>query len=126
MNTFWPLRRNPPLPSGLARVVISIEFEPAFGSVMAKQNLMSPAQPPGSRRRFMSSLACLAISPIVMVGPTTRLSSGMPLFASPSMNSSISVMPWPAPPYASGTMTPRKPSSVICRYSSAGGSLFSA
>jgi len=79
-------------------VVISIEFEPALGSVMAKQKRISPAQPPGSRRRFMASLACLAIRPIVIVGPTTRFSSGMPLFARPSMNSSISVMPWPAPP----------------------------
>ena len=79
-------------------LVISIELEPAFGSVMAKQNLMSPEQPPGRKRRFMSSLACLASRPMVMVGPTTRFSSGMPLLASPSMNSSISVMPWPAPP----------------------------
>ena len=62
----------------------------------------------------------LAMKPRLMAAPTTRLSSGMPLFDNPSRNRCISTMPWPAPPYCSGTMVPTNPSSAIRWYKASG------
>ena len=77
MKVFSPDRLNR-LPRRLASVVAFIVFDPAPGSVIAKQNWISPRQAAGSSSFLWNSLPWLAIWASDMVGPTTIIKSGMP------------------------------------------------
>ena len=96
-------------PSRRGAVLISCEFEPASGSVIANAMVSDPSARPGSQRCFCSSVPNLPITVPQIAGETTIISSGQP--AAPSSSSTIdsSTMPPPPPPYSSGRLTPRKP-----------------
>ena len=95
------------------------ELDPASGSVMAKDILISPVAKPGSHRCFCASVPNLAMMVAQMAGDTTMINRGQPAAASSSVTMASSVMPMPPPPYSSGTLTPRNPASpTACQSSS--------
>ncbi len=87
--------------------MISCEFDPASGSVIAKAIVVDPSASPGSQRCFCSSVPNRVITVPQIDGDTTIISSGQP--AAPSSSSTIdrSAIPPPPPPYSSGRLTPR-------------------
>ena len=60
------------------------EFDPASGSVIAKDMMISPLAMPGSQRTLSSSLPKVWMIVPQMVGETTVISSGQPAAASSS------------------------------------------
>ena len=106
MKTFRPLRTYPS-PSRPATVDSRWKFEPASGSVMAKQTLSVPSAKPGRNARRCAGVPCFATTVAAIAGDTTSSSSGQPAAASSSHTIASSVMPPPPPPYSTGTLTPR-------------------
>jgi hypothetical protein len=90
-------------------VVISCEFDPASGSVIANAMIEEPSARPGSQRCFCSSVPNRAITVPQIAGETTIISSPHPAAPSSSQTRESSTIPPPPPPYSSGRFTPRKP-----------------
>ena len=108
MYVFWPRRRQPPPAAGSTVVPRRCAFDPAPGSVNAKQKRPLPAAIPGSHAARCASVPCRAtIVPAIAV-EMTSLAAGKPPAASRSEARHSSSMP-PAPPCSSGSPSPVRP-----------------
>jgi hypothetical protein len=118
MKTFWPLSLYTE-PSRVARVVIRNAFEPASGSVIAKQKRLLPDAMSGRKRFFTSSLALRTMQAVSMAVTTI---SALPRPRAPisSTASAMGRSPMPFPPYSSGTRQPMIPISAMASHSSRG------
>lgn len=97
-------------------------LSPAFGSVTAKQARSWPAISGGSQRRFCSSLpnTTTGCRPKMFMCTADAPDSPAPLAAMVCIISAASVMPSPAPPYASGIAMPSQPLAASAAWNSCG------
>lgn len=117
-----PLRADPVL-LGHEQVVFSLVVSsPVLGSVTAKHIFSASDSTGGIMRCFCSSVPNRLIGSRLNTGPWIVEAAVMPPPASATACIMIaaSVMPRPAPPYASGIATPSQPASAIALWKLAG------
>ena len=121
IQTFWPETKYFSACFS-AFVLICFVLSPVFGSVTAKHARSLPAISGGSQRFFCSSLpnTTTGFRPKMFMCTAEAPEKPAPDSAIACIMIAASVMPSPAPPYASGMAMPSQPSLANAWWKSAG------